>query len=927
MKLNLFFIIVLSFFLGGCSNFLLKNDSFKPNSLTLGAGFTNPLGMNLEDTSLSWKLPLLHNGMRQSAYRIQVAKDQCFKNIVWDSSKIVSDKSVRVENKASSAKSGERLYWRVKVWDELGKESLWSDVAFYEAGLNSNSDWKGVWITTPEKPEGLYTFKCYKVKTENGQKKGYLSPEKKLGVSPIYLRKKFENTSTPVSARLYVASKGIFKIMLNGEKVGNDVWGTGWTNYNKRIQTNTYDVTSQVLQGNNIISAIVADGWYAGRIFFRNKSHIQYSKPEILLQLEIKYADGSSKTVITDSSWRVSKGGIKYADIYDGEEFDANLEPKNWQSYSFDDSSWQTPTTKKVEANPLLEPRRNQPIVVKKVLKPISIRKVADGTFIFDFGQNMTAIAQMKFKGKKGQKITLRVAEMLNKDGSLYTGNYRSALTTDYYTFASDGVAEFSPEFTFHGYRYIELSGFDSSVKENDIQIQSNVIYNDMKPTGEFSCNVEMLNKLQSNIVWGQRSNYVSVPTDCPQRDERMGWLGDAQVFIPTASFNYDVNGFFSKWCFDMLDEQNAEGAYPHVAPIGWGNGSPAWSDAGVICPYIIYLAYGNETILKQNYEGMKKWIVYQKNTSKDLIRPDIGFGDWLQPSSTRGSTSEYWKGETPRKLIGTAYFYKTTRIMQRVAKVLGKADDEIYFSNLAEKISKAFTKEFVKNDGTIATNTQTGYLLALDFDVLPENLRKPAFEKFLKKLEADNWYLDTGFVGTPLIAPVLTKFGRHDIAERIVLNEGYPSWIYSIKQGATTMWERWNSYSHDKGFGMATMNSFNHYAYGAIGEWLYRNIGGIWYDEHTPAYKNIIFAPQPTKRITSANVSYNTPYGVAKSQWKVLGDDMIWDIVIPANSTGTIVLPSNDVSSITVDGKAVSSLVLKDVESGHHKIKISKVK
>ncbi|MBE6413800.1 MAG: rhamnosidase [Verrucomicrobiaceae bacterium] len=927
MKLNIL-LSLLTFVLCACVNSVDKTQTFKPTNLTIGAGFTNPVGISLEDTSLSWELPLLRNGMRQTAYKVQVARDFNFKDIIWDSEKVLDGTSVRVENESPIANSRERLYWRVKVWDDKGNESLWSDTAFYEAGLKSNSDWKGKWLTTPVNPQGLYTYKFRQWKEVNGERIPYFTGAKKLGVAPIYMRKKFESASKPVSARLYVASKGIFKVMLNGKKVGNDLWGTGWTEYAKRIQTNTYDVTSQIANGDNVISAIVADGWYAGRIFFRDASNKNYRKPEFLLQLEIKYADGSTKTVYTDKSWKVSQGGITFADIYDGQGFDANLEPKNWTLSSFDDSSWKTPIATNVSATkPLLEPRRNQPIVIKKVLKPISVNKIAEGTFIFDFGQNMTAIPQMKFKGKKGQKITLRVAEMLNKDGTMYTENYRSAMTTDYYTFASDGVAEFYPEFTFHGYRYIELSGFDSSIKESDIQIQSNVIYNDMKPTGEFSCNVEMLNKLQSNITWGQRSNYVSVPTDCPQRDERMGWLGDAQVFVPTATFNYNVNGFFAKWCFDMLDDQNEQGAYSHVAPMSWGNGSPAWSDAGVICPYVIYLAYGNKTVLEQNYEGMKKWIAFQKNTSKNLIRPDMGFGDWLQPSSTKGATSKLWKGQTPRQLIGTAYFYKTTRIMQRVANVLGKTADEKYYADLAEKISVAFVKEFVKPDGTIATNTQTGYLLALDFDVLPENLRASVFDKLLKKLEADNWYLDTGFVGTPLIAPVLTKFGRHDIAERIVLNEGYPSWIYSIKQGATTMWERWNSYSHDKGFGMATMNSFNHYAYGAIGEWLYRSIGGIWYDENTPAYKNIIFAPQPTKRINSAKVSYNTPYGTAKSEWIVVDGKMQWNITIPANSTGTIVLPTTDISSVKVDGKSVSALSLKNVPSGYHKIEISKVK
>ncbi|MBQ6533586.1 MAG: hypothetical protein IJI37_00295 [Opitutales bacterium] len=472
--------------------------------------------------------------------------------------------------------------------------------------------------------------------------------------------------------------------------------------------------------------------------------------------------------------------------------------------------------------------------------------------------------------------------------------------------------------FTFHGFRYLEVSGLPRRAVPDESWAGAKVVYNDMPATGSFVCSNAKLNKLQSNIQWGQKSNYISVPTDCPQRDERMGWTGDAQVFCPTGAFNMNTNAFFAKWCQDLLDEQSPDGAYPNVAPKGWGFGNPAWGDAGVICPYEIYLAYADKKILAQNYEGMKKWVAFMKDTSKNLIRPDIGYGDWLQPSITKVSPiSDDWRGNTPRSLIGTAYFIKCADIVAKSADILGKKDDAKTCRKLANDAREAFIKEYYKSDGTIAAHTQTGYLLALAFDILPPEESKKAFAKFLEKFDADKRYLDTGFVGTPLIAPVLTKFGRNDLACALVLNEGYPSWIYSINQGATTMWERWNSYSKETGLAPAKMNSFNHYAYGAIGEWLYANVGGIWRCEKEPGYKTVVFAAKPAGGITSAEARLETPYGAALSSWKVEGGAMQWTVVVPPNSKGLVKLPAPAGKSL-VDGMAASSREF-ELASGRH--------
>ncbi len=911
--------------LGGLFVNFLSAADLKPQKLTVGEFFDNPLGYSLEDLTMSWQLPLMRNGIAQSAYRIVAANsvDELDSNPIWDTGKVSSPDSIKVPYGGKAPLSRQRIYWKVKVWDENGTESEWSDPAFFEAGLLSNSDWKGEWIFTPENIRPLYN--CKKPIQDKNTKK-WRFPIRN-GVPPVYLRKEFV-ASKIVSARLYVASRGIFQAYINGRKVGDDYWGTGWTNYRKRIQCNAYDVTNMLYEGRNTIGFIVGDGWYSGRIAASDANRGAYEKkPEIIAQLEILFSDGSKLTVATDSSWKASFGGILYSDIYDGELFDASLEPDSWNENGFDDSSWKFADSKKLEAAPLLEPRRNQPIVVKDILYPISVSEVAEGTFIFDFGQNMVGWPVLNLPtspDQKGLVIGIRYAEMLNKDGTMYTENYRSAISRDTYICKGNGE-KYEPAFTFHGYRYVELSGLPKGFKPSKDWIISKVLYNDMPESGGFACSVSKVNILQSNIKWGQRGNYFSVPTDCPQRDERMGWTGDAQVFCPTAAFNMNVNAFFAKWCRDLLDAQLPNGAYPHVAPHGWGAGSPAWSDAGVICPWEVYLAYGDKKILSKNYGGMKKWIEYMKSSSKGLLRPDEGFGDWLQPSSTHGKDSAFWRGQTPRSLIGTAYFARCADIMAEVAKILGRDADSKEFSELAQNVRKAYIAAFVKPDGTVATGTQTGYLLTLAFDMLPKEMRDKTFKKFLKKLESDNYYLDTGFVGTPLLNPALTKFGRMDLAYRILLNEGYPSWLYSINQGATTMWERWNSYSHDNGFGEAAMNSFNHYAYGAIGEWMYRDIAGLWHDKDSPGYKNIIFAPKPGGGLKFASAYHDTPYGRAESSWRFTErGDFEWNVQIPANSTGTLVIPANNIGKVFVNGEKAASLVM-NLPSGKYTVIVEK--
>ena len=903
----------------------------KPFDTTVGEFFANPLGYSLDDLSFSWKLPILkdENGaerknIKQSAYQIVVAKtpEDFEKSPVWDTGKVLSDKSVQVAYQGEPLVSRDKLYWKVRYWDENGVVSNWSDVNFFEAGLLQNSDWQGKWISATEP-----RTKLMRKINRPAWKSEYFSDY----VSPAYFRKQVNLNKAIKSARLYVASKGIFEFYINGKKVGNEFWGTGWTDYNKRIQTNTYDITKMFESGDNTIGAIIADGWYSGRIAWKMDERGFYGeRPELLAQVEITYKDGSKDVIATDQSWKYSFGGIITSDIYDGETFDARKEPNGWNENDFDDSQWKTPNAKNVEKLPLLEPRRNQPIVVKDVLSPISITKIGEGKFVFDMGQNMVGWAKIKVPADNGRTYKIAFSEMLNKDGTLYTCAYRSCQSEDFYTSAGGRLYDtWSPKFTYHGFRYVEVSGFDKNVNPKPDWVEGIVLYNDMQMTGSFFCNKPLVNKLQSCIQWGQRGNFFSTPTDCPQRNERLGWTGDAQIFCPTASFNMNVLGFFTKWTLDLADTATEDGKIAHVAPncLGEKNGgSPAWSDAIVICPWEIYMAYGDEKILRNNYQAMKNWVAYMKNESKNFIRANCGYGDWLQPSITqldKKTVKEKYNipdnrhGGTPRQLIGTAYFIRCADLMAKIANILGNNDDEKYYLNLAKDVRASFTNNFVKLDGTVKGDTQTAYLLTLAFDCAPESLRKKIFENFIKTLEKTNYHLDTGFVGTPLLNPVLTRFGRNDLAYKLINNTTYPSWLYPITQGATTMWERWNSYSHKDGFGDVGMNSFNHYSYGAIGQWLYRSVAGIWYDENQAGYKNILFEPKPYGDFNFAGATHETPYGTATSSWKISDGVMEWTVIIPPNSTGTLTFPTDKPKTIRVNGMSVPPNIFKTSSTG----------
>jgi len=803
-------------------------------------------------------------GARQTAWQVMAASTPAQLEAtpdLWDSGRMAGDQCLDVVWAGRRLTSRQQVWWRVRIWDAAGEPSVWSVPARFEMGLPQPKDWQAQWIGRP---------------VETG---------KDTEPSP-YLRRAFALEEGIVRARLFATARGVFECHLNGRRVGDALFSPGWTDYHKRLQVEAFDVTDLVQAGPNALGAILADGWYAGYLAWGNTRGRYGVQTSFLAQLEVDYADGRRVVVPTGPEWRTATGPILKADFYNGETYDARLAQAAWAQPAFDDAAWPLATVFDAPPKARLTARRNAPVRRQQELSVQAQTEPAFGVHVFDLGQNMVGWARIRVRAQAGDAIKVRYAEMLNDDGTLYVTNLRTAKATDRYICRGGGEEIWEPRFTFHGFRYVELTGVREKPKPEDVT--GVVIHSEIPPTGVFECSDPMVNRLQQNIVWGQRGNYLEAPTDCPQRDERLGWTGDAQVFIRTACFNRDVAGFFTKWCIDLADSQYADGAFPHVAPDVLrkeepdpGRGCAAWGDAGVICPWTIYLCYGDTRMIERQYESMAAWITWREKTSKDLIHGGACFGDWLAPD-----------GGTPRDVIATAYFARTAEIMARTATALGRRADAKRYDATARRVRAAFNREFVTSAGRVLGDTQTVYLLALGFNLLPAAKRAPALKRLVGDIERRGWKLSTGFVGTPLLAPVLTACGRVDVAYKLLLQREYPSWFYSILQGATTMWERWNSYTKDKGFGDAGMNSFNHYAYGAIGEWLYASVAGIDLDAAKPGYKHIIIRPQPGGGLTWARGELLSRYGRIACAWRIEARRLHVDVTIPPNTTATVTLP-----------------------------------
>ncbi len=887
----------------------------------------DPCGVDKNPPRLSWMLESDQRGVKQSAYHILVASsvDQLAMNEgeLWDSGKIQSDETINIPYGGKSLQSRQRCYWKVRVWDENDNKSPWSQPACWSMGLLKRSDWKAQWISFKDDSE--FTA----------------SPQKIVLPPARYYRKTFTLKKPIKHATVYTTALGIYELHLNGHKVSNQMFTPGWSDYKKRVYYNTFDVTSQLSEGKNVVGTILADGWYSGYLGYallvgygpdKCGRYIYGKTPAFLMQLEIEYEDGTTKRIITDPSWKVNTGPILQADMLMGETYDARLQQKVWDQTGFDDNDWDnailaqqndslTKTyydkagAREVELG-FVEPQALQaypsvPIQITEEIKPVNITETEEGVYIFNMGQNFSGVVRLKAKGLRGTKIKLRHGEMLHPDGRLMTENLRRARATDTYILRGDEDFEtWAPRFTYHGFQYVEVRGLQN--KPTLDTLTGLVIHSDTPLTSSFECSDQMVNQLFENVVWTQRSNFFEVPTDCPQRDERFGWTGDAQIYVGTATYNADVAAFFTKWLDDLEEAQLPNGAFPDYAPYPMMHGKPnrgfatAWMDAGIICPYTIHKVYNDHNVIKRHYASMKRFMDFREKNSPDFLGVNIGngWGDWLSLGSP-----------TPIEYIDTVYFAKSARLMAEMADAIGEQTDAKHYHTLYKNIKNAFADKYINEKGLLTIHNQTAYALALSIDLIPNSLKDQAANQLADLIRDNEYRMSTGFLGTRPLLPVLSQHGYNDLAVRLLQSRRFPSWGYEIENGATTVWERWNSYVKDEGFANVSMNSFSHYAFGAVCEWMFKTLAGI--DTASEGYKKIVIHPHPPKPNTNpenkpiqwVKAKYRSSRGTISCYWRNETNQFVMGLTIPANTTAEVHIPGIEKANITEKGQPIHQL------------------
>jgi alpha-L-rhamnosidase len=860
----------------------------------------NPLGIDVTAPRLSWQIKAKERSVRQAAYHIRVASSErdlrTGHNLLWDTRRMTSGESIHRVYEGQTLASGQRYVWQVQVWDESRRSSGWSAPAWWEMGLLSAADWKAGWIE-PESQDDPKTS----------------SP------SPL-LRRAFRLKGPVQLARAYVTSHGMYELHLNGRRVGEDVLTPGWTSYKKRLQYQTYDVTSLLRTGDNAAGVVLGSGWYRGDIGFTKQRNVYGSRAALLLQIDITYANGSRETIGSDEQWKASTGPILMSEIYHGETYDARLEKPGWTEPGYNDTDWGRVRVVQHSKDVLCAPE-GPPVRIIEEIKPQRVLKTPDGKQVVDLGQNMVGWVRLRVHGASGTTVTLRHAEVLDKDGNFYTENLRNAAQTIRYTLRGGGAELYEPHFTFQGFRYVAVDGYPGELTLDSLT--GIVVHSAIVPTSAFKTSNEMLNQLQHNILWGQKGNFVDVPTDCPQRDERLGWTGDAQAFCRTAMFNMGVAPFFTKWLKDLAADQYTNGAVPYVIPdiltppaqaesetsrpTPPQAGAAGWADAAIIIPWTMYLAYGDTRVLENQYASMQKWVEYMRQRAGDdfIWTGDFHFGDWLAFATTR---PDYPGATTGKDLIATAFFAHSTDLLARTARVLGKTEDGYRYERLFSSIKDAFVREFVTPAGRVGEGTQTAYVLALQFDLLPDEMRNAAAAHLVSDVR-ERKHLTTGFLGTPYLLHVLTRYGYRDEAYLLLERQNYPSWLYPITKGATTIWERWDGIKPDGSMQDAGMNSFNHYAYGAVGEWMYRVMAGIDVDEASPGYKHVLIQPRPGGNITNVSVSHDTLYGRISSAWVRDGHRFELNVDVPPNTLATVRIPRARLADITEAGQPLDGV------------------
>ncbi|MEI6195016.1 MAG: glycoside hydrolase family 78 protein [Verrucomicrobiota bacterium] len=908
----------------------------------------NPQGIDEAQPRLTWRLESSGRGQKQAAYQILVASSaellQANKGDLWDSGKLSRSETVNIAYAGKPLASRQQCFWKVRVWDNDG-QVRWSEPAAWTMGLLQPDDWQADYISfrdaTPVWKDTTNLF---------------LPPARQY-------RKEFTAAKTVRRATIYATALGIYELYLNGLCVGDARFAPGWTDYHQRAYYNTYDVTALVKRGGNNLGAWVGDGWYSGYIGFglltgigtEHVGRATYGKTTALMaQLEIEYTDGSREIVPTDKSWKVTGDGpVREGDFLMGEFYDARKEMPGWAKPGFDDTKWEpailasengsvpatfyeyqnaekTGDTVEIKGRPMdlgfkrpakLEAFPGLPVRPIEEIKPVAITSPTNGVYIFNLGQNYAGVVRLKVKGSAGTDVQLRYGEMLYPDGRLMNDNYRKARAIDHYILRGDKDGEeWTARFTFHGFQYVEVSGLPG--KPGRDAITGIVLHSDTPLASGFECSDPMANRLFKNIVWTQRANFLDLPTDCPQRDERFGWMGDAQIYVHCATLNADVAAFYTKWLRAVMESQRPSGTFPGYCPYpfqhGWDFGT-AWCDAGVICPWTIWQAYGDTRIIERCWPFMVKFMDWRKSTSQNFLGINHGneWGDWLS-----------FGAKTPIEYVDTVYFAYTANLMSQMAAAIGKPTEAAEYGDLFNRIKSAFNAKYVRADGSLAVDTETAYALALYIDLIPTDLRLKAGKMLADKLRggesADNSGMTTGFLGTRPLLPVLTSLGENDLAVKHFQSRKFPSWGYEVDQGATTIWEHWDSYTKAHGFGgmdgtqNASMNSFAHYSFGAVGEWMINDLAGIQSDG--PGYDQIIIQPHPPTPgsnpdhlpINWVKAHYDSIHGRITSNWRLQNGRFELETTIPANTTATVYLPLSRAEKITESGRPLAKV--KDI-------------
>lgn len=827
----------------------------------------DPIGIDSERPRLSWQFDSASGGDHQIAFQIKVYGDpdsigKKTAHIRWDSGRVESSQSHLIAYSGQPLRSRQRCWWQVRVWDEGGNVSDWSDLATFEMGLLHGVDWRAEWIGLPPPADrGLEGW-------------------------TVYLRREFELRSKPTRGRCYLTARGLYQAFINGRRVGDHALSPDWSDYHARNYYQVFDITDLLETGPNAIGVVLSGGWYAGSIgFFGQRFH--YGKlPWFLGQLEADCGDGMVSRVVTDGDWVASAGPIVSSDLMQGEDYDAGLEMPGWDRAGFDAEGW-SPVSFEDRDGVELRVSPAPPLRAALEIPAVEVRKSSKG-WLVDFGQNMSGWVRMKVRGTPGKTIRLRHGEVLDAQGALYTENLRGATQEGSIQVDHTNVIARESSFSLNGFRYIEVTDLAAEPSPDDFTARA--VHSDLPLTGFFECSDAELNQVWRNTVWGQRGNYVCVPTDCPQRDERLGWTGDAQLFAPLGAYNMECVGFFRKFLIDLADGQSIEGGIPEVGPriSTFLDAAPAWGDAFIILPWLLYQMYGEVEAMAVHFEAMERWLGYIERANPDGIRRhrlNGNYGDWVSLGS-----------ETDKVLIATIYWAECARLMEEMARVLGRVEDARRYGAQAERVGEAFNREFIRGD-RLTSDTQTAYVLALRFGLV-SGAKQTAFQERLTELLAENGgHLNTGILGSAHLPEVLARAGRMDLAYKLFNSEDCPSLRFMARNGATTIWERWDAWKPDVGFQNPGMNSFNHVALGSMGVWLYRWVGGIQVDEAHPGFSRFRLAPRPGGGLKWAETSYESVRGRIRSRWEQNGAQYRFEFDLPANTRAIIDLPGKSSS------------------------------